>query len=309
MSGIVSAYIIFIVVLNIVGTFLLVQFTRRIKVGDENHTYKDGELISSHNVDGIQEMNNPLPRWWLWKFYILITFAVVYLVLYPGLGQFKGILGWSSHGQHAEEVAAAEAEFGPLFKKWAETPIAELAKDEDAVKAGQRIFLANCSTCHGSDAGGNIGFPNLTDNDWLYGGEPDTIKTTITGGRQAAMPAWGKVIGEQGIIEVQNYVLSLSGRKHDAEAAKAGQKIFQTNCIVCHGPEGKGNHAMGAPNLTDNIWLYGGRPKDIAETIRHGRNGHMPTWGPILGNDKIHVVATFVYSLSHGANAPAETSK
>lgn len=303
MSGIVSAYIIFIVVLNIVGTLLLIQFTRRIKVGDEQHSYKDGELIAGHNVDGIQELNNPLPRWWLWKFYILIAFGVVYLVLFPGLGSYKGTLGWTSAGQHAEEVAAAEAEYGPLFKQWAATPVAELAKDENAVKAGQRIFLANCATCHGSDAGGNIGFPNLTDHDWLWGGEPDTIKTTIAGGRTGAMPPWGKILGEQGVIEVSHYVRSLSGQKHDEATARVGKKLFTANCVVCHGPEGKGTPAMGAPNLTDGIWLYGGTDRAIRETIRGGRGGVMPVWKPILGEDKVHVVAAYVYSLSLGAGS------
>ncbi|MBI2379248.1 MAG: cytochrome-c oxidase, cbb3-type subunit III [Gammaproteobacteria bacterium] len=301
MSGILSAYIAFIVALNIIGAFLLIQFTRRIKVGDESHSYKDGELIAGHDVDGIQEMNNPLPRWWLWKFYILIAFGVGYLVMYPGFGSFKGVLNWSSAGQHAQEEEAARAEFGPLFQKWSATPVAELAKDEEAVKAGQRIFLANCATCHGSDAGGNIGFPNLTDNDWLWGGDADTVKTTIHGGRKGNMPAWGKVIGEQGVIEVKNYVLSLSGRKHDADAARAGKKIFATTCVACHGPEGKGMPAMGAPNLTDNTWLFGGTPRAIEETIRNGRAGVMPTWGPILGEEKVHVVAAYVFSLRNQA--------
>lgn len=315
MSGLLSAYIIFIVLLNIVGTYLLIQFTRRIKVGDNEQSYKDGELIAGHDVDGIQEMNNPLPRWWLWKFYILIAFAVVYLALYPGLGSYKGYLNWTSVGQHEAEMAEAETLYGPLFKQWAATPLPELARDEDAVKAGQRIFLANCATCHGSDAGGNIGFPNLTDNDWLYGGEAAQIKTTILDGRQAAMPAWGKTLGEQAVIESAHYVRSLSGLKHDKDVAKAGEKVFQTACAVCHGADGKGIIAMGAPNLTDGIWLYGGTDRAIRESIRYGRNGHMPAWKTILGEDKVHVVSAYVYSLRDNASTatasgmPATTAR
>lgn len=182
-------------------------------------------------------------------------------------------------------------------------PIEQVAQDEQALKMGGRLFASNCSVCHGSDAKGAYGFPNLTDNDWLYGGEPETIKTTIMAGRQAAMPAWKDSIGEEGIRNVAGYIRTLSGMKNpegiEVDLA-AGQNIFATNCAVCHGPEAKGQQAMGAPNLTDKIWLYGSSFAQVQQTLRYGRNGKMPAQENFLGNDKVHLLAAYVYSLSQG---------
>ena len=265
------------------------------------------EETVGHSYDGIEEYDNPLPRWWFMLFVATVLFALGYLALYPGLGNWKGMLpgyegGWTQVKEWQREMDKANEQYGPLYAKFAAMPVEEVAQDPQALKMGGRLFASNCSVCHGSDAKGAYGFPNLTDNDWLYGGEPETIKTTIMGGRQAAMPAWRDVIGEDGIRNVAAYVRSLSGRdvpegiNADVEQ---GQKIFATNCVACHGPEGKGTHAMGAPNLTDNFWLYGSSFGQIQQTLRYGRNGRMPAQQDHLGNDKVHLLAAYVYSLSH----------
>ncbi|MGP3792153.1 cytochrome-c oxidase, cbb3-type subunit III [Pseudomonas sp. B392_1p] len=267
------------------------------------------EQTTGHTYDGIEEYDNPLPKWWFMMFIGTIVFSLGYLALYPGLGNWKGILpgyenGWTGVAQWEKEVAKADEQYGPLFAKYAAMPVAEVAKDEQALKMGGRLFASNCSVCHGSDAKGAYGFPNLTDDDWLYGGEPDTIKTTILHGRTAAMPGWKDVIGEDGIRHTAGYVRSLSGLENP-EGLKvdlaAGQKIFETNCVVCHGPDAKGLQMLGAPNLTDRVWLYGSSFAQISQTLRHGRNGHMPAQEAFLGNDKVHLLAAYVYSLSQSA--------
>ena len=249
--------------------------------------------------DNLQELNNPLPRWWLGMFYISIVFGLGYLALFPGLGSYAGVLNWTSKQQYETERAVADQALKPMFDRYAALDIPTLAKDADAHAIGQRLFLNNCSQCHGSDAGGQRGFPNLRDTDWLWGGAPETIEQTITNGRQAAMPAWGPILGEQGVHEVVNYVLSLSGSPHDAALAAAGKTRFDTICSACHGPEGKGNPALGAPNLTDHIWLYGGTEKDITQTVTYGRNGQMPAHKERLAPAKIHLLAAYVYGLSN----------
>lgn len=250
--------------------------------------------------ESLEEYNNPLPMWWLMMFYFTLGFAIIYLVLYPGLGSFAGILEWSSAKQHQQEVEAAKSKYGPIYAKYQNEPIDKLVNNKDAVEMGRHLFLTYCTACHGSDAGGGPGFPNLRDNDWLYGGEPETIQTTIMGGRQGMMPTaeQNNLHGETDINNAAQYVLSLSGRPHDAAAAAEGQKIFMQICIACHGPEGKGTPALGAPNLTDSIWLYGGSEEKIKETITKGRQGRMPAHGELLGEAKVHLLATYVYSLS-----------
>ncbi|AGA87052.1 cbb3-type cytochrome c oxidase subunit CcoP2 [Pseudomonas sp. SCT] len=264
------------------------------------------EETVGHSYDGIEEYDNPLPRWWFMLFVGTVIFALGYLVLYPGLGNWKGILpgyedGWTQVKEWQREMDKADEQYGPLYAKYAAMPVEEVAKDPQALKMGGRLFASNCSVCHGSDAKGAYGFPNLTDDDWLWGGEPETIKTTILHGRQAAMPAWKDVFGEEGIRNVAGYVRSLSGRDTPEGISvdiEQGQKIFAANCVVCHGPEAKGVAAMGAPNLTDNVWLYGSSFAQIQQTLRYGRNGRMPAQEAILGNDKVHLLAAYVYSLS-----------
>lgn len=293
MSGFWSWYVIAIVVINIVGNAWLLYAMRtppRDSVGE-------GESLG-HEFDGIGELNNSLPRWWLWVFSTSIVAALIYLVLYPGLGRYRGTLDWSSVKQWEDQVAKANATYGPIFAAYYRKSIPELLSDRRAVTMGRRLFSINCSPCHGSDARGGKGFPNLTDGDWLHGGDPEIIETTILGGRIGMMPAWGPTIGEDGVAQAANYVLSLSGREHDPELAKKGETIFMTICFACHGLDGKGRKEMGSANLTDNTWLHGGSEETIRETIRNGRTNQMPAHKDLLGEEKVHLLALYVYSLS-----------
>lgn len=292
-------YISVLTVASIVGTwvFLKSQTTRKLAPGEKP------ELIQ-HTWDGdLQDLNNPLPRWWLGLFYGTMVFAGIYLLLWPGLGNYAGLLRWTSTGQYTAEVKTAEEKFKPVYEAFMKRDIATLAADPDARALGKNLFLTYCSQCHGSDAAGARGFPNLTDGDWLYGGDPDTIKASITGGRSGMMPALGAALGAQGTKEVANYVLSLSGRKHDAELAAAGRPKFAETCAACHTAAGTGMRVMGAPNLTDKVWLYGGTEAAIIETISKGRNGVMPgadrTLGTTSNKDaKLHLLSAYVYGLS-----------
>ena len=290
-----SVYIAVITIVSILACAVLLWrlSTKRLASGQK------AGLMGHVWDENLAEYNNPLPRWWMWLFYITIVFGLVYLALYPGLGSFPGILKWSSHGQYENEQAAAKEKYEPIYAKYAAMPIPAVAADPQAREIGQRLFLNYCAQCHASDARGGKGFPNLTDKDWLWGGDPDTIVATITNGRSGMMPPWGSVVGEEGAKDLANYVKSLSGGTNDELRAHHGKELFQTNCVVCHGPEGKGNPAMGAPNLTDDIWLYGGGQTTLIETITKGRNGVMPAWGEFLGPQKVHILAAYVYGLSH----------
>lgn len=289
MSEFWSWYIILLVAVNIAGCGALLFFTRDIDAAGE----EDG--TTGHVYDGIKEYNNPLPKWWLYMFYITIVFSIVYLVLYPGMGNFKGTLGWSSAAQHQTEVDDANEQYGPIFAKYAKVAIPELAGDENAVGMGQRIFATYCIACHGSDGRGAPGYPNLTDGDWLYGSSAEDIVTTLVAGRNGVMPAG--MVPEASINDVTAYVLSLSGRKANAGDAEAGKAMFMV-CAACHGMDAKGNKMLGGPNLTDDIWLYGGSEAVIADGLRNGRNGVMPSHEDILTPEQIHLVATYVYSIS-----------
>jgi cytochrome c oxidase cbb3-type subunit 3 len=264
------------------------------------HKKTDEVEDTGHVWDGdLTELNNPLPRWWLGLFYITIVFSAFYLLLYPGLGTYSGLLDWTSKGEYEQEVARMDAQVGPLFERYQQTPILDLTKDETALKVGERLYANYCTTCHGSDARGARGYPNLRDGDWIWGGTPDDIKTTIMQGRKAAMPAWEAALGgERGVDEVAQYILSLSGRATIAELADKGKAKFEIFCVACHGTDGTGNTALGAPNLTDNTWLYGGSLTRISESIAKGRNGNMPAQGEFLGEAKVHLLAAYIYSLS-----------
>lgn len=296
MSTFWSIWIIVIVAINIVGATWLLFANRKVEVRGD---LPEGEIpTTGHVYDGIEEYDNPLPGWWFKMFVITVLFAIGYLALYPGLGNYKGLLGWSSAGQWEEQVAEADKRYGPIFAKYYDTPIEELSANPEALKMGGRLFANNCSVCHGSDGRGAYGFPNLADDDWLYGGTPDAIKTTLIHGRNGVMNAWGGIISEEGIENVSQYVFSLSDRKHDAAKAEEGSKVFATYCTACHGADAKGNQMVGAPNLTDNIWLYGGSPEQVKHSIRGGRNGKMPAQGELLSPEKIHLLTAYVYSLS-----------
>jgi cytochrome c oxidase cbb3-type subunit 3 len=288
---------------TIVGLVWLVLSTRKGQRPDTT------EETVGHTFDGIQELDNPLPKWWFMLFILTIIFAVGYLVLYPGMGNWKGIFpgyegGWTAVKQYEREIAKGDAQYGPLYAKYAAMSIVEVSKDDKALKMGGRLYANNCSVCHGSDAKGGYGFPNLTDNEWRWGGEPETIKTTLLGGRQAVMPAWAEVLGEEGIRNASAYVLTeIAGRKLP-EGSKvdieAGKKLFAGNCQACHGAQGLGNPAMGAPNLSNPAgYIYGTSLAQVQQTLRYGRQGVMPAQQALLGDDKVHLLAAYVYSLSH----------
>lgn len=247
--------------------------------------------------EDLYELNNPLPRWWLYMFYLSLVFGAGYLLLYPGLGSFRGLLGWEDTVAWEREMAAAEERYGPIYNRFQEVPIATLVNDAEAVRIGERLFSTYCTTCHGSDARGVRGFPNLRDTDWLYGGTPDDIETTITHGRHGVMPGWLALLGDDGVFDVTEYVRGLSGREVDGVVAARGREIYTRNCAACHGADGRGNQIIGAPNLSDNIWLHGGTQKRIQETIANGRNSVMPPHGQFLGKAKVHLLATYVFGL------------
>ncbi|MEA3300378.1 MAG: cytochrome-c oxidase, cbb3-type subunit III [Pseudomonadota bacterium] len=295
MSSFWSWWVIVLVVINIVGALWLLFANRKVEVrGPSGDAPKTG-----HVYDGIEEYDNPLPGWWFKMFVGTAVFSVIYLILYPGLGNFKGVLDWTSTGEWRADVAAADEKYGPLFARYKDTPVEDLALDPEAMKMGARLFANNCSVCHGTDGRGGYGFPNLADGDWLYGGSPDNIHASIAQGRAGMMTPFGQILGEAGVVDAANYVFSLSGRDHDAESAARGGKLFATYCVACHGADAKGNQLLGAPNLTDNIWLYGGSPEIVKHTIRNGRQGNMPAQQDLLKDDKIHLLAAYVYSLSH----------
>lgn len=285
-------FIIIPTVIGILALFPLIYMNRGSESAGESD--KTGHVWD----DDLEEYNNPLPGWWLNMFVITLIFSIVYLVLYPGLGRFEGLLQWSSLQQYKNQVQIAEETYGPRFQKYAAIDIKTLAKDEEALKSGERLYANYCSVCHGSDARGAKGYPNLRDQDWLYGGEPDQIKTSILNGRQAAMPPWEAVLGENGVLDVTEYVLSLSGREHDEGAAARGKVQFGAICAACHQADGTGNKDLGAPNLTNRIWLYGGSKKSVIGSIAKGRSGNMPAHKEFLGDDRVHVLAAYIYSLS-----------
>ena len=292
-------FISVLTLLSIVGTwiFLKSQTTRKLAPGEK------AELMA-HTWDGdLRDLNNPLPRWWLGLFYGTLVFALGYLVLWPGLGNFPGLLKWTQLGEYEAEVKAAEARFQPVYAAFMQQDIPTVAASPDARAIGRNLFLTYCSQCHGSNAEGAAGYPNLTDSDWLYGGDPDTIRATLTSGRSGMMPAMGEVLGAQGTKEVAHYVMSLSGRTHDATLADAGRPKFAENCAACHMPDGTGMQALGAPNLSDKLWLHGGSESAIIESITKGRNSVMPAIDQTLGSTsnkaaKLHLLTAYVYSLS-----------
>jgi cytochrome c oxidase cbb3-type subunit 3 len=268
------------------------------KQGPQN---KEDEDLVGHVWDGdLEEWNNPAPKWWLYLYFITIAWAAVYLLMYPGIGIFEGLLNWSQEGQYEEEMQAAEARYEPIYERFAAMDFEQRVADPEALELGRSLFASYCTTCHGSDARGGPGYPNLTDNDWQWGNSEDNIVTTITHGRNGIMTSWAAVLGsDEGVDNMVRYVRSLSGLEEADEAALTAKPIFTTVCAACHTPAGTGNIALGAPNLTDETWLYGSSPESIRTTIVDGRNGIMPPHGELLGEKRTKILAAYVYSLSN----------
>ena len=255
--------------------------------------------------EDLREMNNPLPRWWAILFVLTIVFAGIYLAIYPGLGSRPGALGWSSTGEYQQEQSDAHAAMNLVYAKYAGKTAADLSRDPSAMATGERLFANNCSGCHGSDAKGSKGFPNLTDKDWLYGGAPENIVATITNGRNGIMPPMAAAVGgPDDVRDVANYVLSLSGSTHDALAAQKGQAKFVI-CAACHGATGTGNQAIGAPNLTDKIWLHGQGEAAVMAMVNLGKNNQMPAHAARLSPEQVQVLAAYVWSLSQSSAVAA----
>ena len=303
-SGFWSIYISIITIVSIIacGVLLEVMSTRKVsgsQVETTGHSW-DEDLV---------ELNNPLPRWWIWLFYITILFSLAYLVLYPGLGAFGGSYQWTSKKQYEEEVAQAEAQSAPIYEKYAKTDLKLLAADPEALAIGQKLFLNNCAQCHSSDARGGKGYPNLTDADWIYGGAPETIRETIANGDDGVMPPWGALLGDDGVKDMAHYVMSLNGRTFDSLRAARGKDKFMTTCVACHGPEGKGNQAIGAADLTKPNLLHGADEPALIETISKGRMINMPAQKELLGEARVHILAAYVWSLSNSPAAAAPPAK
>jgi cytochrome c oxidase cbb3-type subunit III len=300
---------IFIVVLtfaNIGGALWLLWWTRR----DRSGTALTSETTGHVWDEDLRELNNPLPRWWLWLFILSVAFGGVYLVLYPGLGTWQGTLAWSSRAEHDAQRSANLARIERALAKFAPHSISELGGDPAALAVGRNLFLNNCATCHGSDGGGAPGFPNLTDRDWLWGGDSDSVAKTIGDGRMGVMPAWKQALGDQGVEEVLGYVFSLQGRKPVAGDAKAGGEKFAMFCAACHGADARGNPQLGTPNLTDDVWLHGGSLIAVRDSIANGRGGTMPAHAARLGEIRVKLLAAYVLSLGEPAPvgvASAET--
>ncbi len=280
------------------GWFLWLQSTQRVRASLDETDNTTGHVWD----EDLRELNNPMPRWWMGLFYITVVFALGYLFVFPGLGTFEGKFNWTSKGQYEKEVKALDEQTAPLYAQFKGKSAEQLSRDPKAVAVGQSLFLNYCAQCHGSDGRGSKGFPNLTDNDWLYGGSPEAIKASITNGRNGMMPPMIDAIGgEEKATQVAQYVMSLSGRQNDPLKAQLGRTAFSQVCAACHGADGKGNQAIGAPNLTDRIWLHGGTESTIVETIRRGRSGLMPAHAQKLNETQIDVLAAFVWGFSNAS--------
>lgn len=300
MSGAWSIYVIILTVITVGGSMWLLAVTSK------SRQDKSDDNTTGHVWDGdLAEYNNPLPRWWLWLFIGTVVFSAGYLVVYPGFGNYEGTSGWSSEGALRAEQERYDEIARQSYARFADLSIAELAGKPEALALGRNIFANHCATCHGTDARGARGFPNLADGHWQWGGSAEQIQHSILHGRQAAMPGWGAVLGPEGTPQVVAYVRSLSGLSHNAAAAQAGKARYDQVCVACHGPEGHGNPLLGAPDLTVNAWIYGSSEEALTETLVKGRNGVMPAHGPLIGEDAVRMVAAYVYSL-RGAGQVAQ---
>ena len=288
-------YVIIITILTIIGCFWLLQWTKGVsnrKEGDETGT-------TGHVWDeDLVELNNPLPKWWLQLFYGTIAFSIIYMVLFPGLGNVSGVLDWSQEGQWETEMEVAQQKQDAIFARYREMDNDALIADAEANATGQRLFANSCAMCHGSDGRGARGFPNIADNDWLYGDDFDTVVQSITAGRAGIMPVMVGALDDGAVDDLVAYVQSMSGQQVDTAMAESGKTHFDTLCIACHGLDGAGNQALGSPRLNDDIWLYGGDAETIRQTVTQGRNGNMPAHQDLLSDDRRRLIAAYVLSLS-----------
>lgn len=294
MSAFWSAWIIVLTTVTLVLLVWLLFATRKLKNPNQDNT-------TGHVYDGITEEDNPLPGWWFTMFIVTIIFGVGYLIAYPGMGNFSGLLNWSSADEHDRRAQQVAQSFQSNVSEFTGKSITELAQNTKARNMGRRLFATNCSVCHGAEGKGGFGFPNLTDAEWQWGGTPDQILHSIKHGRQAVMVSWKDALGPQNLTHVVNYVASLTaadGAQLDAESVAAGQPVFMTYCSSCHGAEGKGNQLLGAPSLVDDVWLYGGSTAEIMVSVSAGRNGQMPAHSGLLSEDKINLIAAYVLGLS-----------
>jgi cytochrome c oxidase cbb3-type subunit III len=293
-----SVYVTGATLVGILACLALLWITARKKMAPS------ADNTTGHVWDeDLREANNPMPRWWMWMFVLSIVFGLLYLVAYPGLGSYPGQLAWTTRGEHAADMAQAEKQLAPLYAQFTAKKVEELAGDANAMAVGERLFMNNCAQCHGSDARGSKGFPNLSDTDWLHGGTPDKIVETITKGRKGQMPPMAAAVGTPDDVKnVANYVLSLSNSPHDSLRAQLGKSKF-TVCAACHGADGKGNQAIGAPNLTDDIWLHGWGEQAITAMVNQGKINEMPAQEGKLSGAQIHVLAAYVWGLSNKVQA------
>jgi cytochrome c oxidase cbb3-type subunit 3 len=291
-----SWFIIVVTLANVAGAMWLLFANGRAASGESGNS-------TTHVWDGdLTEFNNPLPRWWFWMFVLSTAWGLGYLVLYPGLGNFKGTLGWTQKSQHTAEVQAAKAVQAPRYARFATLSLPQLAQDRDAMGEARSLFANGCAGCHGSDARGAPGFPNLTDNDWLYGNAPETLLTTIGAGRMGVMPGWQAALTDAGVEEVVAYVQNLSGTAARQDLVQAGAARYAMFCVACHGADARGNPVLGAPNLADTVWLYGGDVDTLRVSIGQGRQGQMPAHEALLGKDRVRLMAAYVLSLGAPAS-------
>jgi len=302
MTPVVGILVAVVALANIVGLMMLLASLRRRR----GETAGTGETTGHVWDEDLRELNNPLPRWWLWLFILTVVFGIGYLLIYPGLGNYAGMAGWSSQKQYEEQTVAAEAVLARTLAPFGHQDVKALARNVDALRIGRNLFMNNCAACHGSDARGAPGFPNLTDKDWLFGGTPEAIVQTISYGRTSVMPAWRDVLGgDAGVEDVLAYVLSLSGRHGSSGNVENGRARFASICVACHGADGRGNQVVGAPNLTDQVWLNGGAVATVRETIAKGRQAQMPAQLERLGETRVKLLAAYVISLG-GADLGAQ---
>jgi cytochrome c oxidase cbb3-type subunit III len=293
-----STFVLVLVIVNVAGCAWLIRWSGRMAVGEGETTGHvwDGDLI---------EGNNPMPRWWLGLFWITIAGGILLMIAYPSFGDFS-LLGWTQVQQYDQEIASGEEQYGKVFAAFATTPLEELAHDDAALAAGRNLFVNNCAACHGSDARGARGYPNLTDGEWNWGSKPEDISNTIGRGRTGMMPPFGAALPEDTRRELVAFVESLAGREVDDATATAGGQHFALYCAACHGPGGEGNPLLGAPHLANELWLHGTGRETIFDVITNGRTSTMPPHEALLGPDRVHVLAAYVLSL---AQRPQEVAR